>query len=189
MHPKSHTCHAKRRSQRVKSRACATPRTQSPRHGAANTARQHVPSTLPAHTIPTIPATCHAKRTFAMRVQNTPRTQSPRHSAAACPRHACGMPQTRTILAACHANATKMCTAPHAHAKTCLKHARSPQPATRTRQKCARTLAVHAAPQRERRSKPDSRTGPRFRKPRRGHPAAIIEEFRRLGRKIRDMMT
>ena len=33
----------------------------------------------------------------------------------------------------------------------------------------------HAAPQRERRSEPDSRTGSRFRKPRRGHPAAIIE--------------
>ena len=47
MHPKSHTCHAKRRSQRVKSRARATrPGTQSARHSAADTARGHAPDML-----------------------------------------------------------------------------------------------------------------------------------------------
>ena len=85
--------------------------------------------------------------------------------------------------------------APTEHAET--RHARGTPPSTHgprslprervtNAQKCARrhtrTLAVRAAPQRERRSEPDSRTGPRFRKPRRGHPAAIIEEFRRLAR-------
>ena len=48
-------------------------------------------------------------------------------------------------------------------------------------------LAMHAA-QRERRFEPDSRTGSRLQKPRRGHPAAIIEKIEgseeRFGSKI-----
>ena len=164
MHPKSHTCHAKRRSQRVKSCARATrPGTQSPRHSAADTARGHAPDMLPARTIP---AACHTKRTLATR----------------------GKKPARNPIPTAQRRDTPPGTLP-AH----LQHGRFPQPATQNdaqvekmRTRPTHTLAVHAAPQRERRSEPDSRTGPRFRKPRRGHPAAIIEEFKRLGRKIRE---
>ena len=75
-------------------RARNTPRRQSPRHGAADTAPRHACGTPAARPIP---AACHAKRTFAMRARNTPRTQFPRHGAAACPRHASNTPDPRSL--------------------------------------------------------------------------------------------
>ena len=155
MHPESHACHAKRMSQRVKSRVHATRPERNP-HGTAPPARP--PSTLPArsntHDPRSLPREKHVRRACTKHAPN-PIPMAQRRQ------HARGMPAA------------------------CLQHARSPQPATRTRQECARrhtrTLAMHAAPHRERRSEPDSRTEPRFRKPRRCHPAALIEEFRRLG--------
>ena len=127
MHPKSHTG----RSASNHARARDTPRTQSPRHGAADTARQHAPSTLPARTIP---AACHAKRTLAMRVQNTPGTQSPRHSATARPlarpRHTSNTPDPRSLPA-------KRCPGPkNAHG------------ATRRRSQCTRRHSESVAPSR-----------------------------------------
>ena len=126
MHPESHACHAKRMSQRVKSCVHATRPDANP-HGTAPPTR---PATYPRHTLDT-PDPC-----------SLPRETHVRH---ACTKHApdpIPTAQRRDTPA------------------TCFKHARSPQPATRTRQKCARrhtrTLAVHAAPQREHRSDPDS---------------------------------
>ena len=67
-HPKSHTCHAKRRSQCVKScmRARDTPRTQFLRQSAASTAPEHTPDTLPA----TRSAQSATRNTLTMRKQN-----------------------------------------------------------------------------------------------------------------------
>ena len=164
----------------MRARARDTPGTQSPRHGAADTARQHAPSTLPARTIP---AACHAKRTLTMRVQNTPGTQSPRHSAAARPRHTSNTPDPRSLPRKTMPRSQKCA---RRHTRTL---ATRPIPAACHAKRCPGRKNVHGATRarsRERRSEPDSRTGPRFRKPRRGHPAAIIVEFRRLGRKIRE---
>ena len=160
MHPESHACHAKRTSQRVISCVHATRPDANP-HSTAPPTR---PAACPRHMLRHArharspqPATRNARPPCVHKTRPKPNP----HGTA--PRHARGTPAT------------------------CLKHARSPQLVTRVRQKCARrhthTLAVHAAPQRERRSEPDSRTGPQFRKPRRCHPAALIEEFRKAREK------
>ena len=148
MHPKSHTCHAKRRSQRVKSCARATRPEPNP-HGRA-------PAThLPARTIP---AACHAKRTLAMHVQNASGTQSPRHSAAACPRHARGTPDPRSLprktmprsqkCARRHTRTLATRPIPAAcHAKRCPGH-KNAHGATRRRSQCTRRHSESVAPSR-----------------------------------------
>ena len=129
----------------------------------------------------------HAKRMSHHVISCVHATRPDANPHDTAPRHARGMP------AAClkHARSPQPATqtrqkCARRHTQT-LKHGRSPQPATRKRQKCARhhtqTLAVHAAPQRERRYEQDFRTGPRFRKSCRCHPAALIEEFRKAREK------
>ena len=60
---------------------------------------------------------------------------------------------------------------------TRVLHDKSVHGTTRRRSQCT------AAPQQERRSEQDFRTGPRFRKSRRCHPAALIKELRKAREK------
>ena len=149
MHPESHACHAKRMSQHVISYVHATRPDANP-HGTAPPTR---PATRPRHTLRRArharspqPATRNARSPCVHATRSEPNPQA--HGTA--PRHARGHAQsTRPIPAACHA---KRCPARPPVAPF-------PTPATRHRRN-------DAAPQRERRSEPDSR----FRKLRRCHP-------------------
>ena len=89
---------------------------------------QCLPERINASEVPRLPRETQVAARKIMRARDTPGTQSPRHGAA----------------------------------DTARQHAPGTLPARARRH--TQTLAVRAAPQRERRSEPDSRTGPRFRK-------------------------
>ena len=195
-----HTCHVKRTRTNVQMQV-------SP-HLPRGSTLQCLPERVNASKVPRLTRETHVTVCNIMRACNTPRRQSPWHGAAGMPpRHACGTPAARLRHARSPQPATRNARPPCVHATRPepnphgtappaarprhtlrhARHARSPQPATRNdAQRGHRshhsprlprgTVAMHAAPQRERRSEPDSRTGPRFRKPRRCHPAALIEE-------------
>ena len=115
MHPESHACQAKRMSQRVKSCVHAA-RPAANLHGTAPPTR---PATRPRHRLDTpnprsLPRETHVRHACTKHAPNpiptAQRRQHARGTPAACLKHA--------DPPACHANATKMRTAPHAHARS-----------------------------------------------------------------------
>ena len=148
MHPESHACHAKRVSHHEISRVHAIRPNANPHDTGPRTRRRSTRAPRLRHARSPQPATRNACPPC---VHATCPDANTHGTARACRGHASGHAQTRPIPAACHAEATKMCTAPHPHAKT---RSNTPDPRSLPRErdkKCARhhthTLAVHVAPQ------------------------------------------
>ena len=71
---------------------------------------------------------CHAKRMSHHVISRVHAARPDANPHDTAPRHARGMPQTRPIPAACHAKATKVCTAPHADARSARRAIESVAP-------------------------------------------------------------